>query len=244
MLKLERKSKSRDVSVTMRERGHTVTPAFLQAFILAIAIHVLGMVLFHVSPFKIGHVATIFPPIQVKIDFIPGIDGGVLAELENEPATSLPPVPEPPKSIPQVQQMPNTELASHYFLALPKELTFIGYPFEELEKNYYFTEFFDWEQTSSPSKNGSIKLYGGLAEKGYTLQGMDLDKYLLNYEGKKETVSYKIKVENRTGKVFWYQPIAALEKRANKYFKRLLASIQFEKTFQGFITEGEIEIAL
>lgn len=247
MLKLERKSKSRDVSVSIKEYGRLFTPSFLRALAIAFAIHFFGIILFQVSPFKIVHVETIFPPTQVKIDFLPLIDSGVLAELENEP-TTMPQIPEPAMSRPQIHGMPHVKPIRT--IAHPKLTRVSSYPFEKLEGKYYYTDFIDL----GPSKQHktmplNIRLFGELSKMTYTLDGFDEKEYALKNrqrnELRRQIVSYRVKVENKTGKIFWYEQINSPErKKTSKIAKKILTSLQFEKNQHGFTSEGDVEIEL
>ena len=66
MLKLEKASSDRQISVIVRDKEYFLTHSFLIAFALAAGFHFLFLLIFHIAPFKIRWSETIFPPIQVE----------------------------------------------------------------------------------------------------------------------------------------------------------------------------------
>ena len=88
MLQLEKKSRNRPVSVSLRMGGKLFTPTFVRGLTLAIGLHLSGFALFQVAPFRIGNVETIFPPAQVNIDMGSTLDGAVVALPDGGGATT------------------------------------------------------------------------------------------------------------------------------------------------------------
>lgn len=245
MLKLERKSKRSEVSVSIKDCGRLLTPSFLYALGIAFAIHLFGVILFQISPFKIGHVETIFPPIQVNVDYLPLIDSGVLAELENEPSV-MPPIPEPKMSTPKIYGMLLIEPKK--YIVNPKITNVLNFHSNKLEAWNDYSDIISLEAPfPEKTKPLTIHLFGQLTEKEYTLGNFDpkesLPKITQDLGYKKVAVSYRVKIEDREGKIFWYQQITSPEKKkTGKFAEKVLMAMQFEKIADGFISEGEVEI--
>ena len=68
MLRFERKSRNRDVSISLRANRRGLNSPFLAALGAAIAIHALGFFIFQVVPFKFPEVDTVLPPVAVRAD--------------------------------------------------------------------------------------------------------------------------------------------------------------------------------
>jgi hypothetical protein len=244
MLKIERKSRS-ETSVSLKESGRMLTPTFLLAFGIALAMHLIGITVFHIAPFKLRHSDAIFRPIQVKIDFVASIDSGVLAELENE-GPARPPIPEPSKATPHIQAMPPITVVRN--VAHPRVKSVTHFPFNARSFESYADNFINID-LPAPNKGEPIKIRiaGDLANKPYALIGIDKNSLQLkdmHGDGsKKRGVSYHVKVENRTGKIFWSHALESVERKKLVHLaEKILASMQFEKSSQGFSSEGDIEI--
>ncbi|MFQ5728922.1 MAG: hypothetical protein ACE5GN_00990 [Waddliaceae bacterium] len=241
MLRLEKKSKNRPVSVCLRVGGRLFTPTFLRALALAIGLHLSGFVIFQVSPFKIGHLETTFPPIQVNIDIGAPLDGTVLARLEGEGTTSVA-MAEPKPSTPSIPLVP--ELTMQRDLAYPKEQATHKYPFQQMEAGLSYINLLDLSPPSPKSADRiDIQVYGDLAHKEILKTGWDDKDVLANYTKGSCLATYDVKVEDRTGKVFWYeQQQGPDKKKRNALAENILNRLQFAKDPSGCISLGRVEI--
>jgi hypothetical protein len=107
MLRFERKSRNREVSISLRSQEKSLNRLTLMALGLALGIHLMGFVVFHVAPFKISNVNNVIPPVMVRSDLTLPSDRTVYALMEesNEvtpkikrPVFSTPELPSFPKS--------------------------------------------------------------------------------------------------------------------------------------------------
>lgn len=244
MLIIEKKTKN-GIGISLKRQGKLITPTFAWAFGIAFALHFSALIIFQVSPFKFRLSQTIFPPVQVKVDFYPSIEGGVLAELENEAPSRLA-FPSPPKQIPEIREF--RQKPTIRSIALPTVTELELCPFEMIHFNSYTTE--DCIHLDAPPNEGpslSIWLTGGIADHEFILEGTNLESLIQSFARdrnmKSRRVMYRIQVENKTGKIFWYHQIGEGEKkRVLQSSETILKGIRFDPIPGGFITEGSIEI--
>jgi hypothetical protein len=220
MLKLEKQTKNRNINIIIKECGRLTSPAFFQALAIACALHLVGLILFQVAPFKLKHATSIFPPIEVNIDY-----RGVLAESRNE-EISLLPIPEPQISRPRIGgSVGGTETFNHKGHRDTGKELFGRNEIEELmnpvlEKTQVY-----------------LHVFGELAGRPYNLENVDKTSY------GNEVIAYHVKVEDRTGKIFWYEPTNQIvKKKQKKIVKKIFDRLRFKTNDRGFISEGYIEI--
>lgn len=245
MLKLEKKSHHCPVNVSLRDSGRLLTPNFLRALALAIGVHLLWLVIFQVKPFRIRYAETVFPPTQVNVDFAQGQDGTALAQLEGESLTSQPFL-EPELSSPELPQMQQATLKRD--LAYPKSTLFPDDPFSLIEERINTYDLLSFSSSSSSIGKSPIivKVSGELATRKLLNKEWNIQELLTRYsDGKKQIVAaYHVKVEEKTGKIFWHVLSEPLEKKKlGEIGETVLDQIQFQPNPQGFISSGTVEIA-
>lgn len=112
MLKLEKKARSREISISIREKKSFWTPPLIQAFALALFIHLTAVLVFRVPPFVSKESTVIFPPTLVNVDLLKEAEDYLtIADIELEkkynwlrPAT--PSLPFYEVTLPQVFRQP------------------------------------------------------------------------------------------------------------------------------------------
>ncbi|NGX41812.1 MAG: hypothetical protein K940chlam7_00086 [Chlamydiae bacterium] len=245
MLKLEKKSDNRPVNVKMRMNSRICTPTFLRALAIAVGIHLMGYLIFHVKPFNVGSFETIFPPVQVNIDMQQMLNGGVLANLEGE-GQSTAAILEPKSSVPTIPLLSTPEMKRE--LAYPREKTVKRNPFQHMEENL---DYLTLENLSppQPKKGRRIKVsaFGNLSNKEIVAEGWEGKKLFRRHAFEERNTqylaTYDVKVEDRTGKIFWHQQHEPLEKKKlNVLAEKVLENLLFDRDPNGFISEGQIEI--
>ncbi len=245
MLRIERKSRKASYYVGIKEKSRLLTPTFLAAFGIAFALHFAGILLFHISPVKLRHADLIFRPVQVNIDYLPLIDSGVLAELENE-AAPRPEIPEPPHSEPKIKPLGIAPVAHR--IAYPHMKQSVNFPFGLDQFRSYAPNFIALSPPSFSKRDPvTIRVGGDLSQKNYFLKELDMASLLPpaatgGYLVRK-AIAFRVKLENRTGRIFWLAPISDHERKKLLHLgEKVLARLQFEKSERGITTEGEIEI--
>jgi len=245
MLKLEKKSWSRPVSVRMRDSGRMLSPLFFRALALALGFHLLGFAIFQVKPISIGHIDIIFPPVQVNIELASMQEGGVSAQLEGKgvPANLILEPKQPTPDIPMVSR-----LRMMRDIAYPKMATSSVNPFKSLENSVHL---FGSLHLSPPIPESAtpivIRISGELAQRKVLSEGREVEKFLGRKLQDKKIIqflaTYDVKVENRTGKIFWYKEKETSKKKKHReYAEKVLNGIRFERDIQGFVTCGQVEI--
>jgi hypothetical protein len=108
MLRFERKSRNQEVSISLRNREKALSRLSLAAFGIALGMHLMGFLIFHVAPFKISNVTNILPPVVVKSDLTLSSDPTVYAVMD-EIKEAAPKIPKPVFSTPQLPSFPKSQ---------------------------------------------------------------------------------------------------------------------------------------
>ncbi len=237
MLKLQKASSDRQISIIIRDKEYFFTHSFLIAFALAAGFHLLFLLIFHIAPFKIRWSETLFPPVQVEASFNDA--GVVIAVTPPLPiASGLPPAR---PSLPILPEQP-TLLALRPMEYL-KENDKPHNPFSHIERNVYQPVFAPLHKPPLPPI--TLMISGPLSGKSLLADGLQ-DKRLprINYAGNPELRTiYHVLVEEHSGRIFWHEPkeltnIAALD----RFAEGLLQAIVFAPGKQAFVTDGEVEL--
>lgn len=247
MLKIEKASNKKDIQVRIRKKEPLFSRFFLYAFSIAFFIHFLAIVLFHVSPFAIIN-EKILPPSVVEIDTGPSYEKEniLVGQLDNDRGLSYL-MWAPPSSTPQIPALPSGLLTRQ--LEYIKEDSLYDPVFSkmerEIEESYFIAS--QKQETFVPIK---LNFSGALSSKeslSFTL-GKDNDRYLDPQAVSSDLtfckLEYMVQVENKTGKIFWYQEMLP-EEGEDKYkaiAEKILREIKFIPDNKGFVTKGEIEI--
>jgi hypothetical protein len=253
MLKLERIAKTRELSILVRAKTTLFTKTFLFALAYAIFIHVLGLFIFQIAPFKINYQQSTFPPVSVATE-IP-IHQGVyttneLLEKENPIAAYLlAPVPERPTLPIASQALPQRNM--EYI----KQSSPLNNPFLALENQL------------EPEHVGKIKappvsviLSGAIAELEFKLDEKNVKKAYENEDKMKLTglstssifrFHFNVQVEQDHGQIFWWEMTkgeggnavggtgnTSMQEQAIK----ILMGLQFTPKPEQVILPGEVEI--
>jgi hypothetical protein len=235
MLKLE-KQKYRDISVTMRDKKSCINRSFLYALAIAIGMHLFAVLIFHIHSILVSDV--ILPPTLVEID-----TNGIFDE--NDPAVLALADPDgrlqrhvlaPMPSLPQLPTVESPQIA--------RELEYLQ--ISHSSENPFLSIEEDWQYLIENSKSKTFKsieihLTGELA----SLKIVNPEHLNSNFFpiSKSEVAIYHVKVERRSGKVFWFlaeqtPQAAALQEKA----ETILRSIIFEPDMLAFVSDGDIEI--
>jgi len=242
MLKLEKTSPDRQVSVILRDKENLFTHSFIVAFSWAAGFHLLLLILFQVTPIKLRFSETLFPPISVETDTVSN-DAIVLAEMALVPlvASDLPPFT---SSTPTLTEHPYY-LSLHHIEYL-KETPRTNNPFEQIEKEIYHPRFTPLAKGILPPI--SVIVSGQLAEHPLILDGLTnktvpvVPNSSLS-AGKELRVIYQVYVEGKSGDIFWYEPkqvthIASLD----RFAETVLHDMRFAEDKASFVTAGEVEL--
>ncbi len=107
MLRFERKSRNREVSISLRGKEKLLNSVFLTAFGIALGLHIGGWVVFQVTPFRLAMVNTVLSPVIVRADTSQKTTGLVFASAENE--ESVIQISKPPFTTPRLPEIPSSD---------------------------------------------------------------------------------------------------------------------------------------
>jgi len=103
MLRFERKSRNQEVSISLRNPDKFINRLSMVAFGIALGLHFLGVLIFHIAPFKI-QTAAVLPPVAVKAE----TPAGPYVAIENTAESPLN-ISKPPFSKPELPPFPTRQ---------------------------------------------------------------------------------------------------------------------------------------
>lgn len=234
MLKLEKVYKTGEINITLREHDRFLTKNLLIALGIAVALHLTGVLLFHVNLFKIVGSQTQLPTIPLDIE-IPSFEegGGALSAVDQEDLLYL--LMKEPKGM--ALSFPSVPEIVPYSLSLEGNVADQTRPVVFSQEDIYPIDIFSTRE--GPSIPTSIIVSGPLSEIEFYGDGV---KSLSIPETKMAgRVFYEVQVENRTGLIFWHE-----YKEGNHLLKstaeEILKKLKFSPNEDGFVTRGNIEI--
>lgn len=237
MLKLEKISKSRELSVFLRSKPTLFTAPFLFALAYAVFVHALAFFLFEITPFKAAFQTSLFTPVNVAIDLPAGIYTTHLDIQESEPIPPhiIAPLPEMPKLPVQI----NRSLLSDYELMEPKKN--LNQPFLSLESLVGFNEFETKAILPAPvtiSLSGEISKLN-LIKKAYD-DVLEEDNTVKEYS----RFIYNVRVDLSRGEICWWDLICCEKKSQSHQAFKILNEIKFTPELNSTLSSGQIEIIL
>lgn len=248
MLKLEKTSRTHDIMVSLRDRDSRFNRTFLTAFAIAAGLHLAAGVLFSIRPFLLGSSELILPPVAASADLTAmqeEKDNIAVAQLDKGdrlPRTIL----EPPYSKPIIPEIPPSAVSRKREYVMKTEPAALS--FALLEEEFFTPDFL----ANAPTKEYiplTISISGQLASRGLETMHDDslapLTKPVPCHGAnpRQFRAQYAVEVENRSGRVFWYEPQNEIEDPACKQLaENVLQKLRFHPSDQSFVTPGEVEI--
>jgi hypothetical protein len=234
MLKIEKVNRQNNYSVELRVRSSRFNKTFLTALFFALTLHGSALLIFHIGPFKI--VSTGFlPPAFVETDMVEK-ESQVKAQSEGEGKLSRFPFM-PKTSSPELPSLPTLTLMSH--LEPVKPVDFFNHPFLKTERYIQNEAFFAQDERISKEMPLQVIVTGGLENRKFE---SDI-KSNLQLMTKSFRALFAVKVENESGRIFYFEKEALYPEHVNNDFlEHLLKEIRFEKEDTSFQTSGHIEI--
>lgn len=236
MLKFAKASSDGIISVIVRDKEFLFTQPFAFAFIIAVALHLGLILLFHIAPIKIGLSQTNFPPVRVEADTF--LKESVIAEVTPSIQT-LRGLPSRPSSHPTLLQEPN------FLVVRPMEYSQVEgtttLAFRQIEKQLYEPEFNPLIFPSKPPLEMIIS--GVLAEHPLLSTGLNQKNIINGSHLKRELqLVYSVMVEGRTGKIFWFESKQSDNHfTSNQFAEKILNDMRFALNQTTIALSGEIE---
>ena len=234
MLKLKRKQSSRDIQIILPDKKPLCSINFGKAFLIAFFIHLLGFILFQVTPIKpfisesipsISYVALEVTPSQLTQVIVNTESDTVKSAYISSPKQKLP-------TIPEITETLNFNINENdlFFSQINDDiypLTFDLNPLEKLQKPLTIAQL-------------TVHTSGLLSN----LTSPTVKTNLIDvYPDQIEKISYEVRVHAPTGKIIWHN---LHENFASENFtlqaEVLLQEMQFDTVQDQFVLEGFIEI--
>lgn len=227
MLKIERLSKDRKISITVKDRTKLFTPRFALALALAFAVHFLGAVLFHID---LGVLSTARDSLSAMIV---SSDHTIWSKASPHFAEQAP-IDNPYLVLaPPVGPIPTS-----YFPAIRSHLFKTQTRVEKLE-TALATSIDIPKKEPVADHLVPIRLH---LSRGLSLQQYSLEvPQLIARQG--FSAHLEVKVDPSTGKIFWMDwKQSNGDRKTNHEIEELLKSLKFKLDSQINIAKGEIDI--
>lgn len=251
MLKLEKVAKTRELNVILRDKPSLLNQTFLLALGYALLCHIFAVVIFQISPFKIGYEASIIAPVHVASDFLS--DPNQKVSIQYDELSLVPdylPVPKlkPPKLPAMTYKneiltkitIKHTEPSKNAFLALE----------DKLEMQPLVNLFQENTINADPI---SLSLSGSIAN-----QHLSNDIDILyskikrfgteNYSLKSKTpyhFDFAVMIDQSQGEIFWWESRHEITNPKLRWLiESLLKDLRFEKAPFYNVEKGNIEITI
>ena len=232
MLKIEKINRHHDYAIELRKREGFFNPTLLMALMVAGFLHGAALLIFHIGPFKLVN-SGFLPPAFVETDIVEK-EPNVLAKIEGDSKLSR--YPFAPKTLSlMLPSMPKLTIMRH--LESMEEVNFLDNPFLKIERDLQNEIFFTSEIKRTVQTPVQIILTGQLAGRNYKISE---DLSALKSKPSFHAI-YAVKVENKTGRIFFAESKDSSLQYAN-VVEQILKEIRFEKELIGFQTSGDIEI--
>jgi len=223
MLRIEKGTRQNPIVLTFRDRPIVFSLEFIQAFGIALGIHLFALILFHISPFKVRNSEIILPPSLVHIELTPG-EGHVLTDLhDSEPRLRM---PSPPRwTNPHLPDIPDTSSFADVVSMEPL-----------LKKA--FTEPAIRISDELPYHEPSVQVYVSGPLGNYEMDAIMASATENIKPGRQH---FSVKVEAKSGRVFWYEQLDGA-KEGRTQAEHILRTLQFHTKDRSLILSGEVEI--
>jgi hypothetical protein len=216
MLKLEQKTYTQTITLNFREKDKHLNIFFWYAFTIALSIHFLGFILFHVAPFHLKTISIFFP---VKVEVSSQQNSVSVITLEQK-----------------------TELPFSWDFSSPissieweKELVYL--PFLPKIKALDFLEEKTWPIWNPPVLSVShplvqLTLAGHLAHYPLTHLPSVMTQQVMHSLAEEPIVaSYAVEVEGETGHPFWIEQLQSSGKASlDQWIEQMIPSLFFTPT--------------
>lgn len=242
MLRLEKIAKTLEISITLRERETVFSKTFLKALFIAIALHLMAGLMFHVRFIKISPSQTLFPPSFVEADLSLALDSGVTALVEEEeiqpkhfvePKGSKPKIPRiPMNTVEQILELPSPKVSNHNLFA-------------GLESDIHYVTFPLLSKISKSAPHVKIYISGGLdpeslIQEGW--EGLDLNPISTLSSSYYRTLA-SVRLDCKEGTLYWFEfKTERTNKDLDNLSEEILKNINFKPQDHIAAAMGEIEI--
>lgn len=235
MLRLEQVRKSRDISISLRQKEPFFNAIFCLAMGWALGAHLCVFLLFYIAPFKINYSDSIFPPVAVVSDLGKARDANALALVEEEiaiPQHLIPPLigdlatPSIPLNLPRKDWEFKAPFSPfHPFLSAEKELLTHGNVFVEAA-------------APSPLK---VLIAGPLA--GFESEKCDffIPASFQNLQKRDYEIAFDVRVDGNLGQIIWLQARGKANPIILQWSEKIIKDMRFKNTASEMVIPGLVE---
>lgn len=239
MLKLEKISKTLDISISLRQRDRILNRNLLQALAIALGLHLAALVIFPVALTKFSGSQQVLPPVSVAAILPHLTDSDVSAEIEDEEISPRY-LPAPNSRMPTLTLIPPSTVAP--IAMTERQENFPSFAALEEEERHPLHDFLDpqphFDQPVTVLVSGPLGRH----------KRVDSPCNLADLPSGMFRVVFRVMMENRSGTIFWFERKEGTNENVNRFAENLLQNINFELVQevaqQAFVTEGEVEIIL
>lgn len=225
MLRIEKGTRHNPIVLTFRDKPLVFSLEFVQAFGIALGIHLFALILFHISPFKVRNPEITLPPSLVHIELTSG-EGQVVTDLhDSEPRLRM---PAPPRwTNPSFPDIPDSS-------SFTDDLTVSMEPL--LKKGFDEAPIVLHEEFPVQDAAVHVIVSGPLAN-----YEMDPVIASLTETTPASRQHFAVKVDAKSGTVFWYEQLEGT-KEGKIQAEQILGNLRFHAQDRSIILSGEVEI--
>lgn len=228
MLRLEKGRQ--EIHVRLRDRPRHLDRAFLIALGIALTLHATAALLFYIKPFILSNDA-VLSPIVVEAELPQAEEGNITVALLEKSSRryALEPI-YATLQLPQLSSHPVKQQVEYHH---PADLL---NPFKNMETDWQKLLNGPIQQKTSPL---TIAVAGPLASR----QRLDESERAFTTLSQTGTVLYTVRVDAKSGQIFWYAPQTLLRQPAlERAAEQLLLAMRFAPDPESFVFNGEVAI--
>lgn len=222
MLKLEKVSRTLEVSITLRKKEPLFSKNLVFALFFATALHLAAGLLFNIRTFLFTGSQSLIPPVIMDAVLLPPSDATVQIKLDEELTPRS--IREPKKSDPALPDWPHHQLpiAKHH-----EELLWQKNPFEK-------QEFLPALDLPPPKKGVNIHFSGPIAQAAL-LHSPPPPKF--TFQGR-----FHVRMEGSSGTLFWFE--SQQNNPHDHAIEKWLKEFRFRPDPNTFVEAGEVEVEI
>ncbi len=240
MLKLERIDNTQKIAIRIQHKERFLNRIFLIALAVALALHLLPLTLFTVTPFRLNYIHQDLPPATVS------------AHTENNDTLVNTSAEEMDLSIKNLGliALPETPLLiQERFSTLKPEIQLTKETFSSLDpfqQEYFATTPLSSIQLPTTYSPLTIDVSGPLATYSLILTDQlkkQLEPRVIEGNALQEKVVFAVQYEGTTESLFWYEPLElSKNKKINALAEKLIPLLKFQNAPHELFTSGEVTL--
>ncbi len=216
-------------NLSLFKQNRFLNRRFLFALSLAIALHLFALIFFKIESFRIGDSLTLLPPMVIESVLIDN-ESSVKTEVDSRDRRYAFQPRKPELTLPEAPKI-NWHKSQQ-----------IVHP--QVQKNPFLIPLPSTTSYSAPSQtifSHQIAILGPLNTRPFTTSKKE-QLVLVSNKMKQARALYDVRVENQSGKIFWFEQLEASGPLTSE-MEDFLSSLHFSPMVDG-ISRGKVEIIL